>query len=568
MIDKTKQVVFTNKAKCQDCYLCVRSCPVNAIKMENSQAQVIGNKCISCGTCVRVCPQNAKSYADSLDLVVNMLDNNEKIAVSIAPAFVVSYSEWQQKRLAAALRSIGFSHISETAVGAYHSAKKTAEYINENPNQSHICSACPAVVNYIEKYDSSLLNQVIPVVSPMIAHAKMLKKKLPGYKIVFVGPCIAKIAEARRPEFEMFVDAVLTFENMGELFQMKNVDISTCEESAFDEKPGKNSRLYPIEGGLLKTASLETDIVSQTIIAISGFSEISDAFESIKENPGNYVIEPLFCNNGCVNGPLIGGTRNKLVQKTSVIKHNDSNPENEEALIKNHEHLKTRFTKDESYVKPKFKDSEILEVLKKTGKDDPQNELNCEACGYRTCRDKAIAVLEGIAEVEMCIPYMRRLAEQKADLIIDKSPNGIIKLNRNLEIMQVNPAFQRMFSCSEAILGRSISYMIDPEPFEKLLVSEENVINQEMNYQSYNLVCHQICYSLPEKNEYIGVFVDITGSKQSSEKLQKIKTEMVLQAQELVDHQINMAQNLAQLLGENTAKGEDIMRQLIDAIEK
>jgi sensor histidine kinase regulating citrate/malate metabolism len=163
---------------------------------------------------------------------------------------------------------------------------------------------------------------------------------------------------------------------------------------------------------------------------------------------------------------------------------------------------------------------------------------------------------------------MRKLAEQKTDLIIEKAPNGIVRLNNKLEITQVNPAFQKMFSCTNSILGHSISYLIDPEPFEQLLLNNESVINQEMHYQNYNLICQQICYSLPEKNQYIGIFVDITGNIQNSDKLQKIKTEMVLQAQDLIDHQIEMAQNLASSLGENAAKGENILKKLIDAIEK
>jgi len=536
--------------------------------MENSQAQVIDSKCISCGTCVQVCPQNAKSYTNSLDHVVNMLENNEKIAVSIAPSFVVSYPAWQKKKIASALRQAGFTFISETAVGAYHSALKTAEHITENPNSTWIASACPAVVNYIEKYKHSLIPNLVPVVSPMIAHAKMLKRKLSGYKVVFIGPCIAKISEARREEFNMFIDAVLTFENLDELLELRKTNISSCEDSDFDESPAKDARLYPIEGGLLKTAKLDTDIISQQTIAISGFSEIEDALNLISENEGNYIIEPLFCNNGCVNGPVIQRTKNKISQKNSVLEYNKNNQVDDTDLIKNHEQFVTRFHKNHSIEKQSFSEKEIREILKKTGKFDENDELNCQACGYKTCKEKAIAVLEGIAEVEMCIPYMRKIAEQKTDLIIEKAPNGIVKLNSKLEITQINPAFQKMFSCNDSILGRSISYLIDPEPFEQLLINNESVINQEMHYESYNLICQQICYSLPEKNQYIGIFVDITGNKKNTEKLHKIKSEMVLQAQELIDHQIEMAQNLASSLGENAAKGESILKKLIDAIEK
>lgn len=566
MNTKILQVVYTNPAKCRDCYRCVRVCPVNAIQMINGQANVIADKCIACGRCIDECPQGAKQYRSDIETVNELLKSNKNIAISVAPSFVSIYEEWQQKCLPSALRELGFSYVSETAVGAFHSAVRTAEYIEKNPNSNHICSACPAVVNYIEKYQPHLTSSISPVVSPMIAHAKIIKHKLgEDSKVVFVGPCIAKKMEASRPEFIGKVDAVLTFEELDELFASKNISLSACEESNFDDAPAGDSRLFPIEGGLLKTAGIETDLLSNNIIAVSGANEIKDALDNLLNNKEKTIIEPLWCKSGCINGPAIPKDINRFESRRRVINYSDSHQKTEDE----NENVNTRtfFKYDAPKIKTDFSESEINSVFEKTAKSNPEDQLNCGACGYDNCRANAIAVLQGIAEYEMCIPFMRRAAEQKSNTIIDKAPNGIVVLDDKLNILSVNPSFKRMFSCTDAIIGKPISYMIDQDPFEKLIADPDQVIKKIIRYSSYNLVCNQIHYAIPDENHYVGVFVDITNVLQNEIKLSDLKTETIIQAQELIDHQIEMAQQMAKFLGENTAKGETLMRNLIKVID-
>jgi hypothetical protein len=218
--------------------------------------------------------------------------------------------------------------------------------------------------------------------------------------------------------------------------------------------------------------------------------------------------------------------------------------------------------------RPVFSESQIREVLSKTGKLIPADELNCTACGYKSCRDRAVAVLEGMAEPEMCMPYMRRLAEQKADTIIERDPNGFVLLNQNLEIIRMNQAFKNMFSCSDSLVGRKISYLIDPKQFENLIAGKDDATREYNHYPNYNLMCHTVAYHLPEEEQIVGLFVDVTDSKSSKDKLNALRSETVERAQELIDHQIDMAQELARFLGENTARGEVLMKNLIDSINK
>ncbi len=561
-----ESTVFTHEAKCRDCYRCVRVCPVNAISMQNSQAKVMGEKCISCGTCIKECPQSAKSYRHDLEKVVDLLDKGEDVAVSIAPSFASVFNEWEQKRLPSALRQAGFKFISETAVGALQVARETRRYA-ELSSQPCISTSCPVVVNYIEKYMKDTVNNLVPVVSPMIAHGKLLKKKLPGYKVVFIGPCVAKKEESEREDVVGIIDGVITFEQLHDMLKDKNISLSSCEESSFDEEPAGNSCLFPLEGGLFKTAGIDSTSFSFDFITLSGFEEIRDMAELIKNYRQRLLVEPLFCTNGCINGPAMTGRTNYLAKRKEITRYHLSKNYNP-GIQADEIDLKTKFTAFNQEKNRVFSEQEIREVLNQTGKALPEQELNCGACGYDSCREKAIAVLQGMAEPEMCMPFMRRMAEQKINLLIDKDPNGILILDRKMEILQINPSFKKLFSCSDAILGKNISYLLDPELFERLSLDKDKVIKEITEYPSYNLVCHFIGYYLEEGEQYVGIFVDITDSTLNKSRLTELKAETVIQAQQLMDHQVKMAQELAKFLGENSAKGEMLMQQLIKAIEK
>ncbi|GAB1418514.1 [Fe-Fe] hydrogenase large subunit C-terminal domain-containing protein [Bacteroidales bacterium] len=562
-------VVYTTKAKCRDCYRCVRVCPVQAIKMKNGQAEVIPELCIACGTCIRACPQNAKNYRTDVNKVLQLLDEGATLALSLAPSFVVYYDDWEQKRLPSAARMLGFNFVAETSVGAWHVAHASAEAIRKNPSRAHLCTACPAAVSFTLRKTPALAPFLIGVASPMIAHARMLKADNPKRKVVFVGPCVAKKEEAQWLENEKMVDAVLTFEEFDEIFQHRGINIRQCEESSFDQPVPGDARLFPLEGGLLRTAGINTDLLDPSIVAVSGYREVNSALEALMEQPKQaLIIEPMFCKNGCIGGPFASKSGNVLLDRKRILAYNQTNPgQNDEGLAVN-KRIETLFPSGQSKKRGSFTEEQIRQVLAMTGKHSPEDELNCTACGYIGCREKAIAVLEGMAEPEMCVPFMRSMAEKKFDTMIEYDPNGLILLSKELKILHMNPAFKNMFNCSDLLLGRNISYLIDPDPFEKLAAGTETVVRQTIQYKSYNLICHLVAYALPDEDQYAGIFIDVTVSQSSKFQLDEIKTETVLKAQELIDHQIKMAQDLAKFLGEHTAKGEVLMKTLIDSIKK
>ncbi len=560
------QIIFTNKAQCRDCYRCVRACPVKAIKMFDAQASVDVDRCILCGTCITECPQGAKQYRKDLLLVKEYLENGEKVILSLAPSFPAFFDDSVVNRVPSALRSLGFSYISETAIGAYLVSKEAEKYINKYSNKPHIISFCPVVVNFVEKYFPYLSSLLLPVKSPMVAHAKYLKEKF-GYdcKVVFIGPCIAKKDESQKDIYLGYVDAVLTFDELKEWFSEKELDLRKFEESWFDEPCDDVAKMFALSGGFGKLANMQPDPLSINNITTTGFNNIKDALNYLTPDK-SVVIDPLFCSMGCINGAGVKNDVNIFERQSRVIKYSAS--ANQPMLQKpNYDNvtldLNTKFNRYIAKPKVEISEEKIKEVLQKTGKYTKEDELNCGACGYNTCREKAIAVLEGIAEIEMCIPYMRRIAEQRGDKIIESSPNGIVILDKELNIVNMNPAFKRFFYCNSSMYGKKISVLMDPVHFEELKASDEDIIERTVNHEKYNIVCHQKLYKLKTEDRLVGIFVDITKNIADKEKLDSLRNETVQQAQELLRHQIEMAQKLAKILGENTAKGELLVENLL-----
>lgn len=555
------QIVFTNKAKCRDCYRCIRACPVKAIRMEAGQAFIVEDLCIACGTCIRECPQHAKSFRNDLESARQLIQFSPKVAVSLAPSFAAVWDGWKRKRIISALRKLGFSIVSETAVGAWSVAQETADFTKAHPGQTHIATACPAVVNYVEKYRPQNIDNLVPVVSPMIAHARHIRNKWGrDVRIVFIGPCIAKKSEAERRKYQGDVDCAITFMELEEWLDRENIHLDQLEESDFDELAAGDSRLFPLVGGLTRTAALHNDLLSREIIHVSGFQDLDRLLDSVSDGVSPRLIEPLFCEHGCVNGPAIPGECNVFRNREQVIEF--SRKESRGEPDKETVNIQTEF-QDCRMVVTEFSEADIRKVLIETGQTGPENELNCGACGYTSCRERAIAVLRGMAEPEMCIPYMRRMTEQRGDLIIESSPNGIVILDEQLNILHMNPAFRGMFMCSAAVSGKRISYLIDPEPFEKLAADEIAMREETVEHKKYGVICHQIMYKLPDEKQYVGIFVNITKNRKNQEKIEKMRYETVWQAQELMEHQIKMAQKIAEFLGESTAKGEVLVDKLI-----
>ena len=559
----SKQTIYTITANCQDCYRCVRECPVKAIRISGGQARLEDDLCIKCGTCVRECPQHAKQVRSDLEEAKSLFTGSRVVAASVAPSFAAMFPGALSHRLPSALRQLGFRFACETAEGAkYVSDKSFAE-----PQAGSICTACPAVVNYVEKYRAEYLDALIPVISPMIAHGRMLKEKHPGCAVVFIGPCAAKKQEMLRPENANAVDVALTFAELLEWLESENIKLEDCSESSFDRfyEIG-DARLFPLQGGMLKTGGIISDGTQEDVLHISGAEDVIGLFSGGADFEDK-LIEPLFCSGGCIGGPCYGDAaeQSMFTRRERVICYAAQSQDKKDiAPATLRIFHQTGFMRDEQ--KPdEVSESQINKILERTGKIDEAHQLNCGACGYKSCLENAIAVARGMAEPEMCIPYMRRLAQQRTDQIIETTPNGIVILDSELCMIKMNPAFQKMFMCNNGILGRRISYLVNAEGFECL---QSGATEQYESIRAkYGIKYHEILYPLREEKQYVGIYADISKIKYDAGQLDTIKAQTLLHAREFLDHQVRFAQEMAHYLGKSTAQSEEIAKRLIGLYE-
>lgn len=405
-------IISTVRERCKTCYTCVRECPAKAICITSGQAEVIHSRCINCGNCVRVCSQNAKVVISSVDEVEQLLGSSEKTAAIVAPSFPAEFRERECLKLPGLLREMGFDYIYEVGFGADLVAREYKKILEQENTNSYIATSCPAVVSFVEKYYPELVEKLAPIVSPMIATARVLKK-IHGaeLKIVFIGPCIAKKREKERNGLKGEIDEVLTFNELKELSSRKRIILENINESGFDEPLAGVGSLFAISGGFLQAADIREDFIQENIITANGRINFVEAFKEFSRGYLNArVLETLSCE-GCILGPGVTSDaplyeRRHLVSQYVKGKMKSFDAEKFRQDLKKFEDidLSCEFFPDcQSIEVPP--DELVRTVLQKLGKSDKNDELNCGACGYETCRDHAIAIVKGFAESEMCLPY-------------------------------------------------------------------------------------------------------------------------------------------------------------------
>jgi two-component system NtrC family sensor kinase len=407
-------VIETILQNCRRCYSCVRECPAKAIKIVEGQASVVTERCIACGNCTRVCSQNAKAYQSGTSAVSALLESGKPVVAMVAPSFPADDCGQDPARLVGTLRALGFARVVEVAYGADLTNRAYRDYIKTHPTGTRLATACPALVEYVRKYAPELVDCLVPIVSPMIATAMAIKEIYgKDHDCVFIGPCVAKKLEIRDPQVPKVVDAVLTFDELRRLLVERNLRIEQAEPSQFDPPRAESGRLYPMVGGLLVGAGLERSTLNAEVMVLSGADEILDALDDLRpDDPQPLFIEPLMCH-GCYNGPALRGENRRPQRKrrvTEYVKARMQEPAGQASPVPELD-LRRGFTVDDQRLEEPT-EQEIRVILARTNKFTAEDELNCGACGYTTCRAKAVAVYRGLAEEAMCLPFMIEQAER------------------------------------------------------------------------------------------------------------------------------------------------------------
>ncbi len=547
------------KSNCKNCYKCIRNCPVKSIRFSGNQAYIIDNECILCGHCFVVCPQNAKQIVDETEKVKVMISNEEAVYASIAPSFTANYKGIGINAMRTALKKLGFADADETAKGAAVVKTEYDRMINEDGRDVLISSCCHSVNLLIQKYYPKELWCIADILSPMQAHCTMIKEEHPGAKTVFIGPCVSKKDEAER--YEGIVDAVLTFDELSDWFKEEGILLSEEEE---DTSEGL-TRLFPTSGGILK--SMAKDNPDYTYMAVDGIENCMAVLSEIESgNVHKCFIEMSACAGSCIGGPVMEKYNRSPVNDFKAVERlaakKDFDLVQPDSLS-----LKKSFPAIENYAENPT-EAEIEEILHKMGKFKPSDELNCGTCGYNTCRDKAVAIYRGKADISMCLPFLKEKAESFSDNIVSNTPNGLMVLNEKLEVQQINRAAMKIMNIrnSSDILGDQVVRILDPKLFMEVLSSGRSVKNRKTYLAEYDRFVEQTVVYDKGYRLLICIMRDITDEENAREKKDSVNRKTVEIADKVVDKQMRIVQEIASLLGETAAETKIALTKLKETI--
>ena len=548
------------KSNCTNCYKCIRHCPVKAIRFSGNQAHIIGNECILCGHCFVVCPQNAKEIVDGTEKARVLLQSGDPVVVSLAPSFIANYEGVGIESMRRALKKLGFFDVEETAIGATIVKTEYERMLREEERDIIITSCCHSINLLIQKYFPASLEYLADVMSPMQAHCADIKKRMPKAKTVFIGPCVAKKDEAEH--YEGLVDAVLTFEELTNWLKSERIEL----EQEMDKTPESRARFFPTTGGVLKT--MAQNAPGYTYIALDGVENCISALKDIESGKiHKCFIEMSACVGSCIGGPVMEKYHSTSPIKDIISIADYAGDRDFDVAQPAPMDLKKHFTMIEHKLAHPS-ESEIMTVLRQMGKFKPADELNCGSCGYNSCREKAIAIIQGKAEISMCLPYLKDKAESFSDTIVKNTPNGLIVLNENLEVQQINNAARKIMNIRAAsdVLGEPVVRILDPTVFVQVRNSGRTVRDQRTYLAEYKKYVEQTVVYDPDSRMLIGIMRDITDEEAEREKNSRINKQAVEVADTVVEKQMRIVQEIASLLGETAAETKIALTKLKESI--
>ena len=547
------------KTNCKSCFRCVRKCPVKAIRFSGNQAHIISNECILCGNCVWQCPQNAKEIADGTEKVRVLLQTGDPVIVSLAPSFIANYGVGIES-MREALGKLGFTDVEETAIGATIVKNEYERMLREDDRDIIITSCCHSINLLIQKKFPKALEFLADVMSPLQAHCVDIKKRIPSAKTVFVGPCVAKKDEA--DHYEGIVDAVLTFEELSGMLKEEGITLQNNVDSIEESK----ARFFPTTGGVLKT--MAEKISGYTYVALDGVENCMDALRDIESGKiHKCFIEMSACIGSCIGGPVMENRRESTVgdyMKVAAYAGDKDFEVDQPAPMD----IKKQFTYIE-HTLPDPTEAEIMSALRQMGKFKPSDELNCGTCGYNTCRDKAIAICQGKADISMCLPFLKDKAESFSDTIVKNTPNGLIALNENLEVQQINHAARKIMNIryESDVLGEPVVRILDPSVFMRVKSTGRSVRDEKVYLAEYKKYVRQTVVYDKDSHMLIGIMRDITEEEEEREHKESLSRQTVEVADKVVEKQMRIVQEIASLLGETAAETKIALTKLKESIE-
>lgn len=555
--------VYTQETVCQDCYKCVRECPVKAIRVENERAYIVAERCVACGRCVRICPSGAKLLRNDVGRVRLLLQSGVPVYASLAPSWVAVHPEWSSGQLIAALRRLGFAGVSETALGAQEVSATLASELAQAGEGLFISSACPAVVDLVRKHVPDLAPCLTTVASPALTHCRMLREHFgQDIGIVFIGPCAAKKTEAdNNPDL---MNLAITFAELDDWLSGQGVNPSLYnpgEEDVFVPRNSAEGALYPLEGGMVETMTHYGCPPEVRMQAISGLKRLLLSLTEVKRDAMTppFFLEGLACRGGCVNGPCSTRDPSPIDGIVAVRENARIGPAGARPGLR----VTLEYAPAAS-PRQEWSESSLKEALSRVGKVSAGDELNCGACGYDSCRTFARALLSGDAETSMCASYMRSIAQRKANALLRSMPSGVVIVGSDLRIIESNRPFAaiagneflEVFDGNPGMPGEQVE---DVLPIGKLLRaalrSGEDITRERLKVKDKLLT---IQVFIIEPNKIVGAIVDdVTQNEMRRDQIAR-------RAREVIERNITTVQEIACRLGEHMADTEILLSSIAE----
>ena len=563
------RVIDFKDAKCRHCYKCVRHCAVKAISVRDEQARIMVDHCINCGRCLEVCPQNAKTFASDMDRVKGYLRQGMKTVISIAPSYAGVLEFDSPGQVVDALQRLGFAEVRETAEGAALVTNEYKKLVREGEMPNIITTCCPSVNDLVEKYYLDCAKLMAPVVSPMIAHGRYIKKIYgQDVKVVFLGPCIAKKQEAEGDDrVTGAVDAILTFEELALWLKEEGIDLHSCGEKPMGNPDPKINRLYPVSGGVIQSVITEEESDGYHKVFVDGLENCMEMLECLERGELDHCfIEANVCEGGCAKGPASAHWNTSYVKTKVKIENGVSYRAARDLPDMSTEELAKRFG-NRGLDDRMPTEEQIRRILMSTGKYSKEDELNCGACGYSTCREKAVAVFQGKAEVTMCMPYALTQAESMSNVVMDMTPNMIFVIGNDMRILDCNRKGQELLGVGhDEAVRRYIFEFIEADDIESALLTREPVFHKKIRLDRGRIVAEETIVYIENLDAVLVLFQDVTREERIKEQHYNLKVETVEMAQKVIEKQMMVAQEIAGLLGETTAETKVTLTKLRDSI--
>ena len=560
-------IIRLKESNCRNCYKCIRECPVKSIAYKDEKAEILEEGCILCGECLLICPQKAKYVASDLPSLKDALRAGEKVYVSLDASYVAAFPGFDIVQLSAGLKKLGFAHVEETAIGAQQVALAYENLMYEGKMPNIITTACPSVVLLVEKYFPALIPQLAPVAPPAVAHARMMRETYgDDVKVAFIGPCISKKHECVDPANEYALDYVLTFDEVLQWMRMAGVTLGERDSEGVAVQ-NKLARVYSEPAGMIRMIAKPARRKYECV-PINGADQCIQVCRSILEqNLTGYFLELSICTGGCIS-PVMRSMRTAfLTAKDLLLKNSSAEEDYPAAQTEGRVCALSKQFEDKSSREKAIDEEEIRRILISMGKNSPKKLLNCGGCGYPTCREKAIAVYQGKADIRMCLPFMREQAENMSNAVVEYTPNGILILDEEFTIMEVNPAARKLLRGEDReIKGRPLGEFLPCDDLMVALLNGQPVKDMKKHYEALDIIVEQSLVRVGNQHVYLLMLKDITLEERQRESRLEFSNNAALIAQNVIDKQMRVAQEIASLLGETTAETKLALNKLKKSI--